>query len=473
MAELSVVIATHNRARSLAGCLLALSELDFPKDGLEIIVADNGSTDDTQFVAESFKKMMPRLRYLFDPRPGQMVGWHRGLAIAEAEIIAFIDDDVRPLPRWAAAAVEIFSDPAVGLGTGNILPAFDDRPPRWHHEMIRSQREGSWSALWGMLDFGKHAKDIPAEFVWGSNFLARKSALIEAGGFRPAGMPRHLYHFTGDSDVAAGRNIQALGYRAHFHPDAAVAHQLPGGRNSADEVERWIYGEGLVMSYVMIRDTAETEPYLSGAALAEAAARRLGAQRIAAIGQGYLKSGSTLPGDITRVMEPPAPPASKRTKQRFGTTPHFANGFCSPIISTSTAATGTPASSQRTPACDRRAGRLRARTFGHEFVRPCILVLSYCASKLTSPMLLGPGRADGRPLRLRPQYGHQRAEGVQISLVAAGKSIAGIGVIEGQPGWGQVVRMAIVDQRSASYWPNPCLRRVRGNAIRGIICGVE
>jgi hypothetical protein len=45
-----------------------------------------------------------------------------------------------------------------------------------------------------MLEFGDEIKEIPVDFVWGSNFLIRRQALIEAGGFHPGGMPRNLFH---------------------------------------------------------------------------------------------------------------------------------------------------------------------------------------------------------------------------------------------------------------------------------------
>lgn len=302
MVSLSVVIATHNRANSLAGCLMALADLDFPDDELEVIVADNGSTDNTRFIAENFKKLIQNCRYIYDPRPGQVVGWHQALRLAEADIVAFIDDDVRPVPSWATTAIDIFSEPDVGLGTGKILPEFEERPPAWQNKMILPHAEGSWSALWGMLDFGESRKEIPVDFVWGSNFLARKSALIEAGGFHPGGMPTHLFHFTGDGDVAAGRQMAARGYRAVYDPGASVAHHLPASRNGAAEVQRWIYGEGLVTSYVALREASRRHPDVALSALTETATSLLGTDRISAIGHGYLGQGSALPSDIEQVM---------------------------------------------------------------------------------------------------------------------------------------------------------------------------
>jgi len=106
-----------------------------------------------------------------------------------------------------------------------------------------------------MLEFGDEIKEIPVDFVWGSNFLIRRQALIEAGGFHPGGMPRNLFHFTGDGDVALGRILGQEGLKALYHQGAAVAHHLPAFRNSGTaEIQRWIFGEGLVSSYILMRN---------------------------------------------------------------------------------------------------------------------------------------------------------------------------------------------------------------------------
>ncbi|NQV55050.1 MAG: glycosyltransferase family 2 protein, partial [Rhodospirillales bacterium] len=140
MSKISVVIATHNRAQSLAKCLAALAKFDYPMSELEVIVSDNASSDATEAVAEGFKKVFPNFAYLFDPRPGQLVGWHRGLAAAKSEIVAFIDDDIRPIRSWASAIEETFNDAAIGLATGKIIPEFLESPPDWHQHLVRPHK---------------------------------------------------------------------------------------------------------------------------------------------------------------------------------------------------------------------------------------------------------------------------------------------------------------------------------------------
>ena len=301
--ELSIVISTNNRAQSLAGALIALNNQDHDPEVIEVIVADNGSTDATPSVVDGFRKLFPNLRYIYDPRPGQLVGWHHALLLARADIIGFIDDDVCPKPKWASSVLEIFSDPDVGLATGGIEPVFEIRPPSWHEQFVNSHPRGSWSALWGSLDFGDQVMDIQADYVWGSNFLVRKSAIIEAGGFHPGSMPSQLFHFTGDGDGGVGRQIATSNYTVKYHPGAKVEHHHSTFRNTENEIERWIFGEGLVTSYVNLREIANSHPQLPHHDLIGVSNKRITDQHIDQIGLGYLMTEKRLPDSIKRIFE--------------------------------------------------------------------------------------------------------------------------------------------------------------------------
>jgi glucosyl-dolichyl phosphate glucuronosyltransferase len=320
---ISVVIATRNRAQTLTGTLAALVAQDRPPDDFEVIVADNGSTDATPDVCASFAKVLPGLRLIQDPRPGQLVGWHRALFMASGDVLAFIDDDVRPEPGWAAAVQAVFVDERVGLATGPITPLFEVPPPEWQKSMILTKGDVTWSALWGALDCGAAARDIPADFVWGSNFLVRKTALLAVRGFHPGGMPATLFRFTGDGDVAAGRPITAAGWRSVYAPEAAVRHLMPAARGGTAEVQRWIYGEGLVMSYVLMRHLAAKHPGVPSADLVQYVNGEMPPERIAAIGRGYLRQGFELPQEIRRAFETAGPLGFQAHQQAFASDAAF------------------------------------------------------------------------------------------------------------------------------------------------------
>ena len=74
--DFTVTIVTRNRADSLKESLRSLTAQSYPPDLYEVIVADNGSTDRTRDVAEGMAGDFRHFRYLYDPKPGQLVGWH-------------------------------------------------------------------------------------------------------------------------------------------------------------------------------------------------------------------------------------------------------------------------------------------------------------------------------------------------------------------------------------------------------------
>lgn len=97
----TIIIATRNRCSALRDTLRALNRVRVPA-GLttELLVVDNGSTDETSECVKSAKFSCGSLRYLFEPRSGKSNALNTAVEAARGEIFAFIDDDVRPEPDW-------------------------------------------------------------------------------------------------------------------------------------------------------------------------------------------------------------------------------------------------------------------------------------------------------------------------------------------------------------------------------------
>jgi len=100
---ISVVICTYNRAWVLRECLQSLDEQTLPKSSYEVIVVNNGSTDETQSVAGEFAGRYPNILSLIEPQHGSSIARNRGWQAARGEYVAFIDDDARAYPDWLEA----------------------------------------------------------------------------------------------------------------------------------------------------------------------------------------------------------------------------------------------------------------------------------------------------------------------------------------------------------------------------------
>ena len=116
---LSVIIPTYNRAAYLDKSLTSLIKQNYPKDGFEVIVIDDGSEDDTAKIASQFKNDL-NLKYFRESHLG--VSWARNLGIEKAngEILVFFDDDALAAENWLEniARVMIGED----IITGQVKP---------------------------------------------------------------------------------------------------------------------------------------------------------------------------------------------------------------------------------------------------------------------------------------------------------------------------------------------------------------
>lgn len=286
---ITVSITTCNRAQSLARVLESLTRQDYEQQDFDVIVADNGIPDETKSVCDRYASKFSRFQYLNDTRPGQLVGWHRSLALAEGEITCFIDDDAEPEPTWLAGVADGYADPDVGMVTGPIRARYEADPPNWAAEMTLGDPGAETLPALGLLYFGNDVRDIPGNFVWGTNFTVRKSLLIEAGGFHPCAMPGPLLRFYGDGEVAVGRAIERMGHRIIYHPDVAVHHAIPEFRFSENSLHAKFYTAGCARSFQFLRQSNEPFPVPEEDEIRGMAAR-------------YFRRGENAPEDLLRTV---------------------------------------------------------------------------------------------------------------------------------------------------------------------------
>jgi glycosyltransferase involved in cell wall biosynthesis len=169
---ISIVVSTCNRSARLPNLLASLARMSVPPAlSWEVVVVDNNSTDDTCGVVTRFSAQAGfTCRYVFEERQGISHARNRGIAEAQGDVIACVDDDCLVDESWLAQiAVEFVRDEAL-LVLGGRVELFDPADAR---VSIRTGRErlvltGSPAAV---------------EQIIGCNFAFRRSAVTQLGGF--------------------------------------------------------------------------------------------------------------------------------------------------------------------------------------------------------------------------------------------------------------------------------------------------
>jgi GT2 family glycosyltransferase len=196
--RVSVLICTYNGARTLGETCAAVADLEYPD--VEVIVVDDGSTDDSAAIAEGygFKVISTENRGLSSAR-------NTALNAASGEIVAYIDDDAVPDLHWLTYLIDTFERTdfvAIGgpnlpvPGDGAVADAVAAAPGNPIHVLLT---------------------DREAEHIPGCNAAFRADALRDCGGFDPR------FRTAGD-DVDVCWRLQDRGWRIGYSPAAVVWH---------------------------------------------------------------------------------------------------------------------------------------------------------------------------------------------------------------------------------------------------------
>jgi glycosyltransferase involved in cell wall biosynthesis len=196
--RVSVVVCSYNGAKTLGQCLDSLTVLNYPD--YEIIVVDDGSTDETPSILARF----PHVRAVQQANRGLSAARNAGLLVATGEIIAFTDADCFADPDWLALLVHRFQrSNAAAVGGPNLAP-----PDGWLAACVAAAPGQPTHVL---------ESDQVAEHIPGCNMAFRRQALQAINGFDP------VYRKAGDDVDVCWRLVQA-GEWITYAPGAFVWH---------------------------------------------------------------------------------------------------------------------------------------------------------------------------------------------------------------------------------------------------------
>jgi glycosyltransferase involved in cell wall biosynthesis len=220
----------------------ALAAQNVGRDRFEVVVADNGSTDDTASVLEAFSQRPDAcvIRYLHVAVAGKSRAVNRALGDARGDIVALTDDDVRPNRSWLAYVAHAFDDPGVDFVAGRTLPEWEAEPPRWISPALFGVLAISdGGALRLPIRRGVNTHIMPI----GANMAVRTRVIRQIGGLREDLGKLEGTLRTGEDHELFLRLLHH-GCRGLYEPEAVVRHWVPRARLNPAYFRRWLYQNG-------------------------------------------------------------------------------------------------------------------------------------------------------------------------------------------------------------------------------------
>jgi len=200
--SVSMIIAAYNEAASIGEKLDNVVSLDYPRDCLEVIVASDGSTDETEAIVAQYEDRGVKLLAL--PRQGKAGALNSAVAVAKGEILVFSDANSQYAPDAIRQLVRPFADPEVGGVAGNQVYLSEKRMADDTAQTGDGER-----TYWG---FDRFLKRIQSE---AGNTISATGAIYAIRRSLFPGVPEGV-----TDDFATSTAVIAQGYRLVFAPDA-------------------------------------------------------------------------------------------------------------------------------------------------------------------------------------------------------------------------------------------------------------
>lgn len=205
---LSVLICTYNRAELLGKLLDSLRKQTLPVEDFELVVVDDGSSDNTRRVVEQLKASLP-VRYFYQNNAGLAVARNHGLYHVDAPIVLFLDDDDLATPSLLEEHVKTHQAyPEEIYAVLGFTSLADDvsRKPLMHFVT----KVGYYLSCYPLI---KHGDILDYTYFWGGRTSCKTGLLRHHGVFNP------LFTF-GCEDIELGFRLSKHGLKVVYNAKA-------------------------------------------------------------------------------------------------------------------------------------------------------------------------------------------------------------------------------------------------------------
>jgi cellulose synthase/poly-beta-1,6-N-acetylglucosamine synthase-like glycosyltransferase/peptidoglycan/xylan/chitin deacetylase (PgdA/CDA1 family) len=217
-----VVVPAYNEAVGIERAVRSLAASDYPE--FEVVVVDDGSTDDTAEIVE--RLALERVRLLRKPNGGKASALNTGLAASSAPVVVMVDGDTVFEPEALRRLVQPLGDPTVGAASGNTKVG------------NRRGLLGRWQHIEYVTGFNLDRRMYEVlqctPTVPGAIGAYRRDALVEVGGVSGDTLAEDT-----DLTLAIGRT----GRRVVYAEDARAWTEAPSSLGDLwQQRYRWSYG---------------------------------------------------------------------------------------------------------------------------------------------------------------------------------------------------------------------------------------
>lgn len=241
MIDVSLVIATYNRAEQLMTTLKSVVGQSLDSQRWECVVVDNNSTDSTRECIEAFVRdhATQNFRYVFEPEQGLSAARNAGIRASRGEIIAFIDDDERIVEGFLEAYVDLFdSRKEAMVAGGRIIAEYPSGRPSWmsHYAEL---------PIANPMDFGKSIRLFPkGKIPGGGNMAVRREALDRVGMFDTS-LGRMGKRLIGGEESDLFERMAKEGIYPYYVPRAVMYHIIPEEKLTREYFTRLCFNTGV------------------------------------------------------------------------------------------------------------------------------------------------------------------------------------------------------------------------------------
>lgn len=242
---LSIAICTHNRASLAIECITTIvSQLD--RHTANVLVIDNSSQQSDARALEEWCQSHRTVTYVRETQPGLSRARNLAIQRADAEWVAFLDDDAMIRTDWLSAVLSFVAtaDANVAAFGGPVYPRWPNLADR---RAVHPQRLGRlWCEFLSLTDASALAAGIPPRIL-GCNMVLRTNVVRELGGFTET-LGRTPVSLQGGEEIDLLRRMAQKRYRIGFETNASVEHVIHGERLTREWIKRRVLDEGRVSS---------------------------------------------------------------------------------------------------------------------------------------------------------------------------------------------------------------------------------